>query len=74
MVSESLDQPVGWSDRVAVKLHLMIGPSCRRFAQQLNILRRALTKLWSDDLEDAAYQSDERLTPDALERIRKALN
>ena len=39
LVSDSLDRKLRWSERWAVRLHVLICWSCRRFKQQLLLLR-----------------------------------
>lgn len=42
LISQSLDHPLSWSERVRLKLHLIICDACTQFKQQLNLLRTAL--------------------------------
>jgi predicted anti-sigma-YlaC factor YlaD len=41
LVSRSLDERLSWSQRMAVRLHLLMCGACRRFVEQMGFLRRA---------------------------------
>mgnify|MGYP003526141018 CR=1 FL=1 len=41
LVSRSLDERLSWSQRMAVRLHLMMCGACRHFTAQMGFLRRA---------------------------------
>lgn len=45
LISQSLDHPLSWSERVRLKLHLIICDACTQFKQQLNLLRTALQRI-----------------------------
>lgn len=42
LVSQSLDRPLLWSERLQLKLHLFICNPCRRFKQQLKLFAAAI--------------------------------
>lgn len=70
LISESHERPLTLGERWALRLHLTMCRSCRRFAVQLEVIRRALRRIaarpedWADDAD---------LSPAARERIRAAL-
>lgn len=45
LVSQSLDRPLTWSERMQLKLHLLMCNPCTQFKRQLNMLRSALQRL-----------------------------
>ena len=51
LISQSLDRPLTWSERMQLKLHLLICNPCTQFKRQLNMLRIALLKL-RDSIEN----------------------
>jgi Putative zinc-finger len=42
IISQSLDNPLSWSDRMKLKFHLFICNACNRFNQQLRLLSGAV--------------------------------
>lgn len=70
LVSQSLDRPLTWRERWAVRLHLLICVYCRRFAQQLQWMRRAMQG-WQ---EQVAEDSEVALSQDARDRITQQLD
>lgn len=70
LVSQSLDRPLTWRERWAVRLHLLICVYCRRFAQQLQWMRRAMQGWQLQVAED----SEVALSQDARDRITQQLD
>lgn len=70
LLSEHQERPLTWRERWALKLHLFICISCRRFNRQLSLLRRALHQLAQSDQTE---QHGPALSPQARQRIRQAL-
>jgi hypothetical protein len=65
LLSQSLDRPLSARERFALRLHLWICKYCRRFGQQINLLRTTV-KQWGERVEgDAGIQ----LPADAKVRI-----
>ncbi len=56
LVSQSLDRPLSWSERVQLKLHLLICDACRHFKQQLNQLLIAIQQLKNETVLDQTIQ------------------
>ena len=44
-ISASLDRPLTLSERIVLRLHLIICKYCKRFSQQLQTMRVAMTTL-----------------------------
>ena len=42
LVLQGEDQPLGWADRLRLRLHLMICAACPRFVRQVALMRTAL--------------------------------
>lgn len=45
LISKSLDRHLTWRERFAVNLHLVICQYCKRFSQQLVMMRTALNRI-----------------------------
>lgn len=74
LISVRQERPLGFRERWSLRLHLLICVYCRRFARQVDLIHRALRWLGRQDEVDAAASTvDGELTPEARERIRKAL-
>lgn len=69
LVSISLDRPLSWSERLQLKLHLLLCNACRRFNQQLQMLR-AVLRLTRNQIEN---DSSIQLPADAKTRIEREI-
>jgi len=67
--SDALDQDLGISKRLGLRIHLLMCRWCRRYGKQIRFLRLA-TREHADDLCQASPQ---RLSPEARERLKRAL-
>lgn len=56
LISQSLDHPLSWSERMQLKLHLLICGACNRFNQQLYLLRAALQRIRNQIENDRTIQ------------------
>lgn len=56
LISQSLDRPLTWSEKVQLRLHLFICDPCMHFKQQLNMLRTALLKVRSSIENDSTIK------------------
>jgi hypothetical protein len=45
LISQSLDHPLTWSEKMRLRLHLFICDPCRHFRRQLNLLRTLLHRM-----------------------------
>lgn len=70
LISESQERPLGLRERWGLRLHLWMCDACRNFLRQVASMRQALREL-SQRTEGDAAGTD--LSPEARERIRKAL-
>lgn len=70
LISESQERPLGFRERWGLRLHLWMCDACRNFMRQVALMRKALRELGSRT-ETGASGTD--LSPEARERIRKAL-
>ena len=41
LMSQALDRPLGWRERIALRLHLLICDGCRNAGKQLSFIRDA---------------------------------
>jgi hypothetical protein len=45
LVSQSLDRSLTWSDKIQLRLHLLMCNPCTQFKRQLHMLRTALQRI-----------------------------
>ena len=67
LISDSIDRDLTLVERLAVQLHYIGCWSCRRFGKQVNMLCSSLR----NRIDTATEPS---LSPDALKRIREAID
>ena len=72
-VSAAMDEPITLADKLRVRMHLLMCPACRRFEQQLQILRVAMQSLWNEEPAEQAPETDDALSAEARSRIKQAL-
>ena len=65
LISRSLDHPLSWSERLQLKLHLVICDACRQFRQHINLLHVAVQRIRSATENDSSIQ----LAPEVKDRI-----
>ena len=70
LISKSLDSRLSWRDRIRLRFHLMICEACKRFSQQLIMLRLTVRKFVSG-IEN---NQELGLSKEASERILKAMH
>ncbi|MDI1361863.1 zf-HC2 domain-containing protein [Methylotenera sp.] len=70
IISQSLDNPLSWSDRIKLKFHLFICNACTRFNQQLRLIKSAVQRMKLETENDDTIQ----LTVDAKARINQAID
>jgi hypothetical protein len=68
IISQSLDNPLIWSDRMKLKFHLFICNACTRFNQQLRLIKNAIERIKIETENDFSIQ----LSLDAKARINRA--
>ena len=64
LLSRALETPLTWRERLSLRVHLAICGMCRRFRRQIDALQQAMKR---------SSASEERLSDEARERIRKRL-
>ena len=69
LISQSLDRPLSWSDRVQLRLHLFLCNACKRFKHQLNQICRAVQRATQYTEDDHAIE----LPIDAKVRIAQEM-
>lgn len=69
LVSQSMDRPLRWRERLGLSVHLAMCGMCRQFLSQLRLIRGALRRMVNQAEEDVSV----KLPEEAHERIRKAL-
>ncbi|MGB3097042.1 MAG: hypothetical protein WBB46_09980 [Candidatus Deferrimicrobiaceae bacterium] len=72
LVSESMDRTLPLGRRLAKRLHLMMCVLCARYERQLFMMREVLKRVGAE--ENPPGPDDVTLSPEAKERIKKALN
>jgi hypothetical protein len=74
LVSASLDEPLPFSDRTAVRLHSLICRACRRFRRQVRFLGEAARIQGAQSpLADGAAPTSARLSATARRQIEDIL-
>ncbi len=56
LISQSLDHPLSWSQRMQLRVHLFICDACSRFNRQLYLLRIALHRIRDQIEQDSTIQ------------------
>jgi len=69
LVSQSMEVRLPWYQRVGVRFHLLYCVWCRRYASQVQFLRKAAKGL-AMETQNASAST---LSPDAKEQMRKRL-
>lgn len=69
LISQSLDEPLSWSDRMKLKFHLFICNACTRFNQQLRLIKNAVLRIKSETENNASVQ----LSLEAKAKINQAI-
>lgn len=72
LYSESLDRKLPLRQRVSLWMHMQMCRLCSGFAKNLRMLRQ-LARQHDDALEQELAESDTRLSPEARDRIHRAL-
>ena len=77
LMSDSLDRPLTWVERLALRLHLLICRNCRRFRRQVEFIHMAIhfvaRRPAADEPLTLAPSSIDTLSPEARQRIADAL-
>lgn len=72
LASQSIDEPLALGKKIAFYGHLMICLPCRRFYEQLHVLRSNADAL--DESDDHVCEiNDYKLSPNARQRISEAI-
>ena len=71
LISESMDHTLPLGKRFAKRVHLMMCVLCARYERQLFMLREIFKRAGTE--EDFPGPDDVTLSPEAKERIQKAL-
>ncbi len=69
IISQSLDNPLSWQDRLRLKFHLFICDACTRFNQQLHLLNTVIKRIIKTTESDNTIQ----LNSEAKARITQAI-
>lgn len=69
LLSQGLDRPLSFKERLSLRLHLLMCDACRHFAEQLRFLRQAAAEVEMRTLTNECLRLGER----ARERIKQAM-
>ena len=72
-MSERLDHPLPLGREIKLRLHLMICEWCKRYQEQLVVLRDAVQTL-SDSKQESIMIDQPGLSSEARKRIKNAMN
>lgn len=70
LVSQSLDRPLSWSERIRLRFHLLICDVCKRFNRQLRLLNLAVKRMLQHTENDSTIQ----LSLEARDRISREIS
>jgi hypothetical protein len=70
LISQSLDQPLTWSNRLKLKFHLLLCDACTRFNQQLHQLRHLLTNMIRQTENDSSIHLSEEAKSRIIEHMK----
>ena len=70
LLSQGLDRPLSFRERLALRLHLLMCEACRRFGRQLRFLSRVAAEIETRTLTNEHLRLGER----ARERIKQAMS
>jgi hypothetical protein len=68
-----MDARLAWHRRLAVRIHLLYCVWCRRYAAQLEFLRRASRPLAAEASEGSAQQLSSQARQQMVTRLQEAL-
>jgi len=71
LISQGLDQHLTFTERMGVRIHLLMCRTCTQYKNQLRFIRQAMRQL-SQDAECGNHAAIP-LSPEARERIKNAL-
>jgi hypothetical protein len=72
LISASMDRPLTLGEKVALGFHFIRCSACRRYQQQLLLMRDWLRR-FADRLDEAAADADQPMPDDVRARVRDAL-
>ena len=51
LTMKAMDRPLGWTERVRMRGHLLVCAACTRFNAQMRLMRSAMHRMGQDDDE-----------------------
>lgn len=72
LLSDAMDRTLPWHVRLRIRIHLLMCTLCERYKRQLLFIRDLLRK-HGDRLDDVSGSHEASLSPEAKERLRRAL-
>jgi Putative zinc-finger len=73
LVSRSMDSRLAWHQRLAIRVHLLYCVWCRRYAAQLQFVRKAARELAPEPAEAAARTLSAEAKTEMRRRLQDAL-
>ena len=70
LISDSLDRPIGLRTRFSLSAHYLVCCYCRRYEQQMHLMRRLLVRLPYSPDEAATDRLDETVKERIKSRLR----
>ncbi|BBM85695.1 zf-HC2 domain-containing protein [Candidatus Uabimicrobium amorphum] len=74
LLSDSLEKELPWTQRVEIRLHLMICYVCRRYWKQLRFLHNCITNYYDKKLDKdpaLSQESKKRMQDKIIEEMNK---
>ena len=70
----SSDQPISLKQKIEIKMHLMMCRHCRRYQQQLNLLKNGFVRLLKLKYNSADPQKIDQIENKVLDKVNKRSN
>ena len=74
LVSQAMDTKLTWYQRLAVRFHLLYCVWCRRYAHQVQFLRKAAAKLGGTMTEPGLVKLPDQAKEQMRQRLIEAMN
>jgi len=72
LISDGLDRPLPWTQRLAVRMHVLMCGSCNAYRRQLHAIHHAIGRARQQG-RLLLQQQGHRLSDDARQRIKQCL-
>lgn len=74
LISDGLNRRLSMGERISLRFHTFVCAACRTYRRQLAVIHRAMMQHGLGDADSASEFADVKLSAEARDRIRKALD